>query len=568
MWCHTRTLRNAVSILFVSALIVAGTPWPAASADGSPGAPLLSPQRVAALKCTVAACTAALLVWGIALRRAGRAGASVRLRNALLLTLGVLGALGWWNFLQFRYGPGYGHPMEIYHYYIGSKYFDELGYTRLYECTTVADAESGFRDLAARRFIRNLESYEIVRAGYALLDPTRCTRHFSLERWERFKYDVGWFRERVPEPVWQGALVDHGYNGSPAWGALGKVLIGAKPASHLSLLPLVLIDPVLLIVMWAFVWRAFGWRATCIALVFWGTNQPGDFLWTGGSFLRQGWLATMVVGICCLRMKWMGAGGFLLAVAALLRVFPVLAIFAIVVSAGLAMGRARRFQLSPVHRRFALGVAAAAVILVPLSFAVAGGPRAWTDFAENIRLHADSPIVNDVGLKMLLSYEHATRLEQIEKISANPALTWMKARRATLERRRILFASAIVGYLVLLAGAIDRKADWVAAILGAGAVVVMTTMSNYYYGVLLGFGFLWAERESIGAALCGLSALTWAIDWTWPYYDETYTWVSLATVAFVVAVTGLMAWQGKAVSTSDAANTGAPRRGSTVARQR
>jgi hypothetical protein len=557
MWRHTRTLTSALSIVFAGAVIVAGAPSPAASADGSSGDPLLTPQRVAALKCAVAGCTAGLLLWGIALRRAGRAGAFARPRNALLLALGILGVLGWWNFLQFRYGPGFGHPLDIYHYYIGSKYFDELGYTRLYECTTVADAESGFRDLAARRSIRNLETYERESAVYVLLDPARCTRHFSPDRWQSFKHDVGWFRARVPEGLWQGALADHGYNPSPAWGALGILLIGAEPATHRNILPLVLIDPVLVILMWAFAWKAFGWRATSVAVVFWGTNFPGDFLWTGGAFLRHGWLAAMVIGICCLRMRWMAAGGFALTVAALLRVFPVVTICAVAVNAGLVMGRTRRFQLSPAHRRFALGCAAAAAILIPLSFATAGGPRAWIDFAENVRFHSSTPIVNDVGLKMLLSYDHATRLGRIEKAASNQARAWMEARNATLERRRLLLAGAIVGYLVLLARAVDRKEDWIAAVLGTGAVVMMATMSNYYFGVLLGFGFLWGERESIGAALCGLSALTWWIDWTWQYYDETYTWVSLASVTFVLVATGLMAWHREPVSTSASAATGA-----------
>jgi hypothetical protein len=544
---------NAVTILFGVAVIVVGAPWPAVSADGSPAAPLLTPQRVAGLKFTVATCTAVLLLSGIALRRTNRADTFVRLRNALLLTLGVLGALGSFNFLQFRYGPGYGHPMDIYHYYVGSKYFNELGYSRLYECTTIADAESGFRDLAARRFIRNLETYEIQGAVYALRDPTRCTEHFSRERWETFKHDVGWFRERVPEQVWQGALVDHGYNGSPVWSALAIALIGEKPATHLNILPLVLIDPVLLIVMWAFVWRAFGWRATCIALVFWGTNYPGDFLWTGGAFLRNGWLAAIVVGVCCLRMKWMAIGGFFLALAVLLRVFPVLTIFAVAMNAGIAMARARRFQISLAHRKFALGCALAAGILVPLSFATTGGPGAWIDFTKNIRFHSSTPIVNDVGLKTLLSYEHATRLEQLKKTASNLDHEWREARKETLERRWLLFAGIAIGYLVLLTCAVNRKEDWVAAVLGSGAIVVVATMSNYYYGVLLGFGFLWRERESIGAALCGLSALTWLCTWTWQYYDEAYTWVSLATVAFVLVVTGLMVWHGRPVSTPDAA---------------
>jgi hypothetical protein len=554
MWRHARTFTSGLSILLIAAAIVAGVPSPAESADGSSGDPLLTPQRVAALKCAVAACTACLLLWGVALRHAGRAGAFARPRDALLLGLGILGALGWSNFLQFRYSPGYGHPQDVYHYYLGSKYFDELGYTRLYVCTTVADAESGLRDLALRRSIRNLETYDREGAAEILRDPARCTRHFSPERWQTFKHDVGWFRERMPEAIWQGTLADHGYNPSPAWGALGKALVRAGPVTERNLLPLLLLDPVLLIVMWALAWKAFGWRATSVALVFWGTNLPDDYLWTGGAFLRQSWLATMVIGICCLRMKWMTTGGFFLTVAALLRVFPVMAIFGVALKAGSAIWRARRFHLSPAHRRFAAGCAAAAAILITLSFATVGGPRAWIDFAENIRFHSSMAFLTNVGLKTLLSYDRDTRLERIEQVSQNSPRAWNEARDATLERRRFLLAGILLGYLALLARASDREEDWVAAVLGTGSVIMLATMASYYFGVLLGFGFLWSRRESIGAGLCGLSALTWWIDWTWHQLDEIYTWVSLATVIFVVVATGLMAWRRvpDAASASDA----------------
>ena len=189
-----------------------------------------------------------------------------------------------------------------------------------------------------------------------------------------------------------------------------------------------------------------------------------------------------------------------------------------------------------------------------------GGARAWIDFAENIRFHSNMAFLTNVGLKTLLSYDHDTRVERIEQVSQNSPRAWNEARDATFARRRFLFAGILLGYMVLLARASDREEDWVAAVLGAGAVVMLATMANYYYGVLLGFGFLWDRRESIGAALCGLSALTWWIDWTWHQPDEIYTWVSLATVIFVVAATGLMAWRRvpDATSASDATVAGPP----------
>jgi hypothetical protein len=58
-------------------------------------------------------------------------------------------------------------------------------------------------------------------------------------------------------------------------------------------------------------------------------------------------------------------------------------------------------------------------------------------------------------------------------------------------------------------------------------------LTGYYYSVLLGMGLLWTRRESIGVALCGLAALGWAIANLFYFYDEIYTWISLAAVAFV-----------------------------------
>jgi hypothetical protein len=255
-------------------------------------------------------------------------------------------------------------------------------------------------------------------------------------------------------------------------------------------------------------------------------------------------------------MKRMAAGGFFLTVAALLRVFPVMAIFGVALGAGSAIWRARRLTLTRAHRRFAVGCAAAAAILIALSFATAGGPRAWIDFAKNIRFHSNMAFLDNVGLKTLLSYDPETRFERIQQDPGSSPRAWNDARDATFERRRPLFFAILVGYMLLLARASDREEDWVAAALGAGSVVMLVTMANYYYAVLLGFAFLWERREGIGAALCGLSALTWWIDWIWDQPDEIYTWVSLATVVFVVAATGSLAWRretGEAASDCSAA---------------
>jgi hypothetical protein len=85
--------------------------------------------------------------------------------------------------------------------------------------------------------------------------------------------------------------------------------------------------------------------------------------------------------------------------------------------------------------------------------------------------------------------------------------------------------------------AVDRQEDWIAAALGIGMIPVGAELTGYYYAVLLGLGLLWVHREEVGAALCGLSALSWLFVEIWHWTDQVLTWTSLAAVVFVVFAT-------------------------------
>src|SRR6185503_21170371 len=98
------------------------------------------------------------------------------------------------------------HNYEFFHYFVGSKYFPELGYTRLYECANVAEAEQGFRRRVELRKTRDLTKNELVLAKYVLEDPERFkkgfVRPFTPERWAAFKKDIAFFRDRAGPATW------------------------------------------------------------------------------------------------------------------------------------------------------------------------------------------------------------------------------------------------------------------------------------------------------------------------------------------------------------------------------
>src|SRR5205085_3448983 len=124
--------------------------------------------------------------------------------------------------------------------------------------------------------------------------------------------------------AWEQAQLDHGYNPPPLWTATWGKLTGLVPVSlrHLQLLAagdLALMLGLLMVLGWA-----FGWRVAAVAAVFWGTQAASEVGWTGGGLGRQDWLFLCAAGIALLRRRHFGAGGAALALAGLLRVFPVL----------------------------------------------------------------------------------------------------------------------------------------------------------------------------------------------------------------------------------------------------
>jgi len=505
--------------------------------------PLLTPRRVGQLKAGVAVAGAALLAWG------ALAGSEPprrrRLRDGLLLGLGLAAALGWWNFSAFNH-PGFGHPSDTFHYFVGSKYFPELGYQRLYLCTAVADVEAGLRDEVAVRYLRDLESNQLVRAAGAIEHPETCTAHFSQQRWTAFQRDIAWFRDRVPTRRWRAMQTDHGYNATPVWTALGGTLAGRVAASDHSILALRLIDPLLLAGMWGAVTLAFGWRAACVAALYWGTNYPAQYGWTGGSFLRQGWLVASVTALCALRRGRPATAGALLAVATLLRIFPIFVAAALGVKVLSEMIRTRRLQLSQDHRRLLAGALVAGGVLFAFSLLAGGGTRAWGEFIADSRAHLATPLRNYVGLATVVSYDPGARSAlTIDHAQDDPYAAWKDARRSAASERRWIFLALLGGYLALLARVAAREPDWVVGVLGIGLVLMAAELTCYYSAGLLAFGLLWQRRPSIGVALCALSAAGWWLAGSGREWDEVFTAISLASVIFVAWATALLAHRPK-----------------------
>ncbi len=497
---------------------------------------LIDRELVGSIKLGVALLGGALLLADLWLRRAGRPQLLQRLRDGLLAAAGLAAALCWWDLGRFHFGRDLPNPRGVnftdsFHYYMGPKYFRELGYTGLYECSATAEVELGSGAEVARRSYRDLATNEYLTGRSLLRDPERCKRRFEPKRWQTFVHDVDFFRRRLPG--WKTTMQDWGYNATPVWNLAGSLLTGDAPVSERRLGLLTLLDVPCLLAMWACVAWAFGWRTLCVGLVFWGTNQWSDYNWTGGSILRQQWLVASVIGLCLLQKQKLVAAGATITYAALLSIFPGFLAVGVGLKAIADGWQKRRFALSREHQRLLLGALLALAVLVPPSAYVAGGLDAWLAFVANSR--ADSqPAPNDMGLPTLLSYDDDTLRLRMLGADAEPVRSWSEARQQTLAERRPWQVALLGGLLVLVTAAARRQPDWVVAILGLGFVVFGFQLSNYYYVLLLPFALLWPRHRSVGIGLIATALASHWLRERWLDDEEFYTRSSAVAVLFVI----------------------------------
>ena len=336
-------------------------------------------------------------------RRGGRAG------RVFLVCLAALATANYYHFGYFhtkhlQYGwldkRAFLHLWDSYHYYVGAKYFDELGYTDLYNATVIADAEDGAR-LAGVDKVRNLGGAGFLSRGQVLARSEETKARFTPRRWGEFTADIRSFTERLPPRTLTSLLLDHGYNPTPAWNTTGSMLANRIPVEHLMWLAL--LDVALLAASFFAIGASFGATPALVAAIFFGINAFSPFSLTGGSFLRYDWLFALVLCLCLLRRRSYAAAGIALAAASLLRIFPALFLFGLAVKAVDETIRHRVFPRR--YARFLAAFVAASALLGGYGCLSARGPGAWKEFAGKITAHHRSLTANSVGFAMVFLHD-------------------------------------------------------------------------------------------------------------------------------------------------------------------
>jgi hypothetical protein len=463
---------------------------------------------------------------------------------AIALSVVALGA-------YFRYGD-YGyfdfyHRHEFFHYYLGPKYSRELGYERIYLCAAVAQADSGQANEVRVRKMMDLVNDVLVPAKTAVEHPEQCRDRFTRERWESFKSDVQFFRSVSSLETWNGIQGDHGYNPPPVWTAMGRFWSSLAPPSAGYFKFLACFDLALFAGVFGAIYWAFGWRVFAVAAVYFGTQLPAEFLWTGGAFLRQDWLFFLVLSACLLRKRYYLLAGGAFAYATLLRVFPgvFLVGFAIVVGAHLWKHR----RLAPHHVRLVLGGIAGTVILVSISIAVTGS-GAYVDFYKHNQVHKHTPLTNNMGLESVLSQSYDGRMAFLTDPKAmDPCLGWEEHRRARLRAFRPLHVVLVLALGVALVIVVRRvKLLWMALALALPMVIAVVELTCYYYSMFLLAALLSRHRRGVEQwILCvaGVSQLLAMNRFLAAWYDDLYTAQSVLYCVFAASLLAAFARRAK-----------------------
>ena len=470
---------------------------------------------------------AGLLLLEVRARRLGyKLSDLVTKRIAIGLT--ILGFFLYFDFFNpnVRYADYY-HRHEFFHYYLGSKYSHEVGYTRLYECSAIAEVELGRAAQLRKREIRDLRVNLIkpMTDTYIFDDPAQCKKNFSPERWESFKKDVAWFERSSRGSYWENMHKDHGYNPPPVWTMQGKFFASFGVAEDGFFKLLSTLDVMIHVGVIAMMGWAFGLRIMAIAALFWGINAPANFYWTGGAFLRQDWIFFFVASVCLLRKRRFAMAGAALTWSSLLRVFPMIVFggWILVILFHLIKKR----KLHPDHQRLIAGCVVAAGILIPASMIVAG-PESYAEFVSHIRVHKNTPLTNHMGLETMLVHDwdgrmHFTRDDTLD----DPFAGWKSGRLERFAAMQPVFFLIVLGVLAWMAWALRRtKLLWVASALSLPLVLSLTNLTCYYYSMFIIAAALVAARPAVGPALLAAAGASQVLLRTFFYIDDKYTALS------------------------------------------
>ena len=430
-----------------------------------------------------------------------------RAQQGLVSVLVLTSAITWANLGRLHGDGSPVHYWDMFHYFMGTKYFPELGYFELYRCAAAAEHEAGRGHELDRLPIRDLETNLVYPGEWSRTHEGRCRASFSRERWQEFRADLETFRKQFTEHTLPQAFADHGFNATPfntAWLRLWTRRLTPTPATLSALSGL---DAAALALVVAFLWWGFGAVPATAAAVLLAVGAPWSYGWVGGCLGRQTWLACAAAGFALLARGRPFGGAVALTLSGMLRLFPFVFVGAVGLWVLVRALQARR--LCRDGRRYLAGFALAVALSTAISTAAVGFP-AHRQFLHVFQRHSHSPAANDIGLSFLLGWDADDASADIRL--TEPTESWIHDHLNRREERRPLWVLAVAVSLGVVVLAAWQGAPPAACAALAGLLLFsLLPMTSYDYSWLALLVALARFRPAVLPRLIAFALFTQAL---------------------------------------------------------
>ena len=435
--------------------------------------------------------------------------------------------------------PGYTsaffEPRAVFHYYLGAKYFNEIGPFDFYGCAIAADRE-GNQMWGPETPVRDLHTYAMVRARWV-----SCPRdRFTAERWAAFVQDVAWFTQTATPADWALALTDKGYNATPffseVFGQLADRAPALRPGSTRRTFVLFNLDLIFLALAVWIVWRSAG-RTIALLTVVLALGFFGSFGRIGGNLAQYVWFPCLAAAAAAWQARRPATGGAALGIATGFQVFPVLFALPVVISGARSLVHGER---QGVMRSLVFSVSLAAVIgsCVAIGSASPRGFDAWNGWREKMAIHSSylRGEVFDIGLSNVIGY--ALSPDRTSSDSYEHDVPHSRARQAAIRAHWWLWVSLAALLIGLSAAAVWSGPEQAALAFGVVPMWALLALSPYYYFVLallpfMAIGLPRDQYRMLVAAVAVLLAVNLAI-WNGSYISFSFGWHAVTQVLFAM----------------------------------
>jgi len=496
---------------------------------------------------------AGLAVWILAFATERLLGRRLRTFTAVLLGLAIA-AVSLQNgmYLHSSVSGERVRAWNVFHYYVGSKYFSELSYYDLYAATLAADddwqkAKSKAKGKQRKKLKRVRDFRKITKArdqrDYWNKPREKIVASFdrskiSPERLEELGRDTRFLRRYMghTSPGWHDCFKDLGYNPAPPWTVVGTPMANLVPTDSPWFWLIANSDVPGYLLALGLLWWAFGLRSTAVMLLWLNTFQINEARFTGG-FLQYDWLVSVLACAAFYQRGRYGWSGAALSWGAMTRVFPGFLIVGIALQAALAFLRPtqsgsegeeavppppRLARIAEPHRLFLTAFALSCAALFVGSHLTGGGLQTWPEWVDKIGRHSGKHAVTSnqrIGVgRMVIHKPRAGDFWAQATGNSDSRIAQGKDRKHLLQ---------IIG-LLLLIPALIRRRDLDALILPLFAVLLMVVLSRYYASTwailfLLGTPSRGSPQDHLGswaALLAGTVLLVMAAGF-YPLNDRT-----------------------------------------------